>query len=55
MIHYVINGSNYTMPLTMLMNLGHTTMDRKIASAVLIQNPWLFGVNPGLAMYLKMV
>ena len=43
------------MPLTMVMNLGHTSMDRKIANAILIQNPWLFGTNPGLAMYLKLL
>lgn len=55
MIHFVLNGSNHTMPLTMLMNLGHNFNDRQIANAILIQNGWLFGANPALAMYLKLL
>jgi len=55
MISFILNGSNVTMPLTMLMSLGHTQKDRDIANAVLIQNGWLFSMNPALAMYLKLL
>ena len=55
MIHFILNGTNYTMPLTMLMSLGHTERDREIANAALIQNGWLFRINPALAMYLKLL
>lgn len=55
MIQYVLNGTNYTMPLTMLTTLGHSKRDREIAASVLIHNGWLFGVSPGLAMYLRLL
>ena len=55
MINFVLNGANQRMPLTMLMSLGHNNSDREIANAILIQNGWLFGVYPSLAMYLKLL
>jgi hypothetical protein len=55
MIHFVLNGSNQTMPLTMLMSLGHNQRDRQIANAILVQNGWLFRAQPALAMFLKLL
>lgn len=55
MINFVLNGSRQTMPLTMLMSLGHNSKDRNIANAILIQNGWLFRTNPSLAMFLKLL
>ena len=55
MISFIMNGTNHAMPLTMLLNLGHNQKDRTIASAILLQNSWLFRTNPTLAMYLKLL
>jgi len=55
MINFILNGSNKTMPLTMLMSLSHNARDREIANAILIHNGWLFRANPALAMYLKLL
>jgi len=55
MIHFILNGNNQKMPLTMLYSLGHNANDRQIASAILISNGWLFRANPGLAMHLKLL
>ena len=55
MIQFIMNGSNHRIPLTLLMSLGHTQRDREIANAILIQNGWLFNMNPALAMYLKLL
>ena len=55
MVHFILNGLNRAMPLTMLFNLGHNSRDREIAKAILIQNGWIFSMNPALAMYLKLL
>ena len=55
MVSFILNGNNQTIPLTMLMNLGHNQKDREIAKTILIQNSWLFRMNPTIAMYLKLL
>jgi len=55
MVSFILNGSNHTMPLTMLFNLGHNPRDRQMANAILIHNSWIFRTNPTLAMFLKTI
>jgi len=55
MVHFILNGSSQAMPLSMIMQLGHNPTDRTVATAILMQNSWLFRTNPTLAMFLKLL